>query len=499
MNLEQRITQGIQNEAKKLIQRYQDYQNILHLEYERKKDRLSTVPQKIVRRPEVWDINRLYDPFYVNRRAKNIARSITRKIFDGTFNPNPPFTRKVPKKGGGFRNVYVYQVPDAAVSKLFYSDLLAKNKHRFSAFSYAYRSDRNVHFAIQDIAVDLQDSSRTFVAEFDFSDFFGSISHDYLIAQFDRNGFMIGHDDRQVINAFLRSHGKVGIPQGTSISLFLANMVCWELDKKLERCGVKFARYADDTAIWSPDYSKICEAFSCIDDFSREVGVEINIAKSAGISLLKKKGMPAEMTSKDNIEFLGYSLSVGNVSIKPVVVEKIKSRISYILSKHLLQPLRKKPLRALIIPNNNRDRALVSAMAEIRRYLYGGLTSTQILNYIHGKTRRIFFKGLMSYYPLITDIQQLKELDGWLVSAVYRAVRERGKLLSGHGFNVSHSFPFNVRRSNLVSIYRRQVAVNGRRFYEVPSFSLLHQALTAAMTENGIERVMNMRSLGYLY
>lgn len=498
MILEEDIKDAIQTEANKLIQRYQQYHNTLHLEHQRKVQRVTGVPQKIVKTPEAWGESRLHNPFYVRRKAASIAKSIAKKIRDGSYIPNEPFIHRVAKAGGGVRKVSVYQVPDAAISRLFYAGLLSKNKHRFSSFSYAYRNDRNVHFAIQDIAVDLQDSSRTFVAEFDFSDFFGSIKHDFLLAQLGRNGFMISRDDRLVIRAFLDSYGECGIPQGTSISLFLANMVCWELDKKLERCGVKFARYADDTVIWSPDYAKICEAFACIDDFSREAGVKINAMKSAGISLLKKKGMPAEMAPKDHIDFLGYSLSVGAVSIKSAAVENIKSQISYILAKHLLQPLRNTPLRALIIPVNDHDTALISAMAEVRRYLYGGLTSQQILNYIHGKTRRIYFKGLMSYYPLITDIEQLKMLDGWLVSAVHRAVRARGKLLLAHGFDRWHSFPFNVSLKTLLPRYRSQLVYRKRR-YEVPSLSLLHSALQQAMTENGIERVMNSRSLTYVY
>lgn len=496
MFLEQQIKNAIEAEAKKLIERYQDYHNALHLEHERKSKRVAGTPPKVVKTPEAWGVSKLHNPFYVRRKAAGIARSIARKISNGEYQPNAPYVHEVPKSGGGKRKVSIYQVPDAAVSTFFYRRLLEKNKHRFSAFSYAYRDDRNVHFAIQDIAVDLQDSARTFVAEFDFSDFFGSIAHPFLLNQLGCNGFMISLDDRHVIEAFLRSHGERGIPQGTSVSLFIANMVCWELDKKLARCGVQFARYADDTVIWSADYAKICEAFECIDDFSREAGVKINTAKSAGISLLKKKGMPAEMASKDNFDFLGYSLSVGTVSIKRSRIAKIKSEISYILSKHLLQPLRQTPLKALIIPANNRDPALISAMAEVRRYLYGGVTSTQILNYIHGRTRRIYFKGLMSYYPLITDSDQLKALDGWLVSAVHRAVRERAKLLANHGQPRWHIFPFNVPRRSLVNAYRAAL-VGGYRRYEVPSLSLLHGALTQAMSESGIERVMNSRSLAY--
>jgi hypothetical protein len=491
MYLEKQIKEAIEAEAEKLIERYQAYHNSLHLEHERRIKRVANAPPKEVKTPEAWGINKLHNPFYVRRKAGGIARSIAKKIGKGEYYPNAPHSQTVPKSGGGTRDVSVYQVPDAAVSALFYRRLLGKNRHRFSAFSYAYRNDRNVHFAIQDIAIDLQGSSRTFVAEFDFSDFFGSINHDYLLKQLDCNGFMVGEDERHVIRAFVASRGERGIPQGTSISLFIANMVCWELDKKLARCGVQFARYADDTVIWSPDYAKICEAFECIDDFSRETGVKINAAKSAGISLLKKKGMPAEMAPKDSFDFLGYSLSVDSVSIKNSRISKIKREISYILSKHLLQPLRQKPLRALIIPANGKDPALVSAMAEVRRYLYGGVTSTQILNYIHGRTKRLYFKGLMSYYPLVSDSDQLKALDGWLVSAVHRAVRERGKLLASHSQPRWHIFPFNVPRRGLVPAYQTN------RLYEVPSLSLLHGALTRALTESGIERVMSSRSLGY--
>lgn len=498
MLLEDQIKAAILAEAEKLIQRHQQYHNVLHLDHLRKQERVLGVPAKQIKTPEAWNVSRLHNPFYVRRKAGSIARSMARRILDETYEPNAPHIQQIPKTGGGIRKVSVYQVPDAALSNFFYSGLLKKNKHRFSSFAYAYRNDRNVHFAIQDIAVDLQDSSRTFVAEFDFSDFFGSISHEFLLKQLTRNGFLISKDDEFVIKAFIKSNGSKGIPQGTSISLFLANMVCWELDKKLERCGVKFARYADDTVIWTPEYEKICHAYSCIDDFSREASVAINATKSAGISLLKKQGMPAEMVSKDQIDFLGYSLSVNAVSIKTRSVERIKSQISYILAKHLIQPLRKMPLKALIIPANDQDRSLMSAMSEIRRYLYGGLTSTQILNYIHGRTRRIYFKGLMSYYPLINDVEQLKMLDGWLVSAVHRAVQERGRLLDGHGHPRWNIFPFKVKRDSIVTEYRQHKTF-GKPRYEVLSLSLLHGALTQAMRESGIEKIMGPGALNYDY
>ncbi|PIA71557.1 reverse transcriptase domain-containing protein [Pseudomonas sediminis] len=496
MDFQEKVQQVIIEQAEEKIREFHEYHNFLHLDLTRKGERLGLKLRKTIKTPESWNSNRLFDPFYVRRRAGNIARSITKKIISGTYQPNPAYQRKVPKKGGGFRVISEYEIPDTAISRLFYKGLLGKNRHRFSSFSYAYRNDRNVHFAIQDIDVDIKQYTRLFIAEFDFSDFFGSISHDYLRNQFSRNGFLVSETDQKVIDAFLTSYGKKGIPQGTSISLFLANMVCWELDKKLERLGVKFARYADDTVIWTPDYSKACESFTLIEEFSRETGIRINASKSAGISLLAPKGMPTELASKSHFDFLGYSLSTDYVSIKESAVSKIKSNISYILFKHLIQPLNTSNLKSVKIPSNSKDESLLAAICEVRRYLYGNLTIAQIQDYLNGKTKRISFKGLMSYYPLINNTEQLKALDGWLVSAIHRAVQKRSKLLIKHNFNRQYMFPFNVKKKDIVATYRTQV-IKRKPLLEVPSLSLLYAALKLAIFNHGIEKVMSAKSLEY--
>ena len=180
MGLEKQLADLILAEATKLIYRYHAYHNYLHLEHERNKKRFGySFPSKKIERPDYWSKDKKFNPFYVKKKAKSIAKSIAKKIENKTYKPNPPHVKKIPKSSGGNREVSVYQIQDAAVSKLFYYRLLAKNKHRFSSFSYAYRNDKNVHFAIQDIWVDISMNARTFIAEFDFSDFFGSISHNF--------------------------------------------------------------------------------------------------------------------------------------------------------------------------------------------------------------------------------------------------------------------------------------------------------------------------------
>lgn len=196
------VYRHILEESKKHATRHQIYHNVIELEFQRNKKRFVSVKPKEIKIPDYWLIDRKYNPFYVIKHSKQIAMSIRKKLIDGTYRPNPPYIKKIPKKSGGKREITVFQIPDSAISNLIYRRLLAKNKHRFSSLSYAYRDDRNVHYAIQDISIELNSYPRVFIAEFDFSDFFGSINHDYLYAQLDQNGFFVSNFEKEIINLF---------------------------------------------------------------------------------------------------------------------------------------------------------------------------------------------------------------------------------------------------------------------------------------------------------
>lgn len=84
--------------------------------------------------------------------------------------------------------------------------------------------------------------------------------------------------------------------------------------------------------------------------------------------------------------------------------------------------------------------------------------------FLSGRSKRIFFKGVMSFYPLVTNERQLRELDGWLVSTIYRALLLRSKLLAQHGYNRNHSFPFNQSKVNLLTNCSK-VKINGKNYW----------------------------------
>lgn len=498
MDLEKKILHYINDEAEKLALRHHAYHNAIAVENKRKLERTKSPKLLAVKKPIHWSYDRKFNPFYVKKKAASIAHSIANKIAKSEYEPSNPVIAEIPKKTGGVRKVAMYQIPDAAISTLFYHRLLKKNRHRFSSFSYAYRSDRNVHFAIQDIAIELSQSSRIFVAEFDFSKYFDSISHEFLYSQFDQNGFFISHEERTIIQSFLKNKDK-GIPQGTSISLFLANLACWNLDKQLENEGLHFARYADDTIIWSKDHSKINRAFEIITSFSDEANIAINTHKSEGISLLCDDSLPSEFSGrKSQVEFLGYAISKDKVSIKKSAVNRIKKQISYILYKHLLQPLNHTPLKAIKIPSMDKDEALLSAISEIRRYLYGNLNEEMISLYLSGRSNKIFFKGIMSFYPIINDTTQLKELDGWVVTAIFKAVQKRSKMLLSHGLRRTHFKPFIFDKKELIK-YCKTTKIKHKKLLKIPSFMTIYNAIKKGLIELGVTGIIDQRAKSYDY
>ena len=497
--MEKILLEDIRRQAIQIKERYEQYHNNIEMWYQKNLLNYTKPPKKYINVPLEWNNDNKYNPFYVLKRKKQIAKSISKKILDGTYKPNKPIFKNIPKKGGGIRKLSIYQIQDSAVSYRMYKNLLQKNKHRFSSFSYAYRNDRNLHYAIEDIFNEFKTTPRIFVAEFDFKKFFDSIQHEYLYKQLTLNSFNVSPIELNTIKAFIDNDKGKGIPLGTSISLFLANVVCWRLERDLEDLGIRFARYADDTIIWTKNYDKISKAFDVIYNFSELSGIEINFDKSDGISLLKRKEMSAEFINhKEYIEFLGYKISTEKISIKNSSVDKIKSHIASLLYKNLISPLDTIPIHFSNIPSGGRDKNFLSAIMEVRRYLYGNLTEEILKKYMNGTFKVLNFKGIMSFYPLINDIELLKELDCWLISTILNVVElRRKKLLKYDSSFMDHQPPFQLNKNALLLHCRIVIIGKKQGLLEIPSFLRIHSALKMGLLNDGIESIMNPNSLYY--
>lgn len=189
---------------------------------------------------------------YIRRHWEQIKAA----LHDGRYQPLPARRKEIPKENGGTRILGIPTVLDRLIQQAIAQVLTAIWDQTFSEASYGFRPGRSAHQAIEQ-ARQYVEAGYTYVVDLDLSKFFDRVNHDRLIS---RLATRIG--DRRVmtlIRAFLNSgsmNGEVleaakeGTPQGGPLSPLLANIVLDELDKELERRGLRFVRYADDVAIY---------------------------------------------------------------------------------------------------------------------------------------------------------------------------------------------------------------------------------------------------------
>lgn len=198
--MESILRKAIAEECDKHIDRYNEYLFFLDEDIQRRDKRLGVSSKKAVGRPAHWSLARAFDPFKTRYRIETYAHTIARKLASKAYQPQVSAIMEVPKSDGSTRSVNIFQLPDAALSRIAYKSLLKKNVARFSSYAYAYREDRLAHDAIKEIAASWRNCSRIYVAEFDFSKFFDNINHQYLWDCFNRYGFTASQRERAVVS-----------------------------------------------------------------------------------------------------------------------------------------------------------------------------------------------------------------------------------------------------------------------------------------------------------
>jgi len=188
----------------------------------------------------------------LKRYFKRHRGKIERALLDGTYAPMPVRQKEIPKPGGGVRLLGIPTALDRAIQQATAQVLTRIWDHTFSETSFGFRPKRSQHDAIRQYREYVR-SGLKYVVDIDLSKFFDRVNHDRLMARlstrikdkrvlklirsFLTSGVMIGG---------LEEPTKEGTPQGGPLSPLLSNIVLDELDKELEKRGLRFVRYADD-------------------------------------------------------------------------------------------------------------------------------------------------------------------------------------------------------------------------------------------------------------
>ena len=123
--------------------------------------------------------------------------------------------------------------------------------------SYGFRSRRSAHDALEKCK-EYADEGYTYVVDMDLEKFFDTVSQSKMIEILSRtikDGRVIS-----LIHKYLRAGAIVdrkfeettqGLAQGGPLSPLCSNIMLNELDKELEKRGVRFVRYADDCMLFA--------------------------------------------------------------------------------------------------------------------------------------------------------------------------------------------------------------------------------------------------------
>jgi len=181
---------------------------------------------------------------------------LTAKVRSGKYLSQAILGVEISKGEGKTRLLGIPTVTDRLLQQAVLQVITARFEFGFSDSSYGFRPKRSVQQAVLKAQGYINDGFQNIV-DIDLKTFFDEVDHCYLLQLLYRK--IKCRDTLRLIRKWLRSpiqiDGKLvkrrkGVPQGSPLSPLLSNIMLHELDRELERQGLRFVRYADDFSIY---------------------------------------------------------------------------------------------------------------------------------------------------------------------------------------------------------------------------------------------------------
>ncbi len=182
---------------------------------------------------------------------------LTVKVRSGEYLPQAILGVEIPKGNDKMRLLGIPTVTDRMLQQAVLQIMTARFEFEFSNYSFGFRPNKNLHQAVLKAQGYINEGYQ-YIVDIDLKTFFDEVDHCYLMQLLYRK--IKCQDTLKLIRKWLRSpiliKGKLvkrrkGVPQGSPLSPLLSNIMLHELDRELEKQGLRFVRYADDFSIYA--------------------------------------------------------------------------------------------------------------------------------------------------------------------------------------------------------------------------------------------------------